>query len=267
MFRRVTFILALLWAAPAFAGAFMQPPQHGQVIAQLGFAEAGRAHDAYGRSVPIPAWRKFELSGYGEYGLTDWLTVIGSPSWFSFRAPTSRPTNYFGPLGSQTYARPGVAEAGARVRAFEWGDNVVSAQATARYAAGGAASEPFVDMGRRAQADVRLLYGRKFTLLGLSGYMDTAIAFRSKGAFGNQARFDATLAVQPFARTTLMMQSFTAITPGRLGGGFALSQKAAASVLFDVTDSLTLQAGALIALRGVNSAAEKGLVSGVWWKF
>ena len=73
--------------------------------------------------------------------------------------------------------------------------------------------------------------------------------------------------MQPFARTTLMLQSFSVLTPGRLGGSYALSQKLQTSVLLDVTETVALQAGALVALRGVRSAAERGLVTGVWYRF
>ncbi|MFO1116268.1 MAG: hypothetical protein U1E28_11320 [Beijerinckiaceae bacterium] len=269
MFCRVLLVCALFGAAPvsAHAGAFLQPPEHGQIISQLSFSEAGRAWDAYGRAVPIPAWRKFELTSYAEYGLTDWLTIIGSPSWFRFHAPAPRPSNWFGPVGSQDLSRVGAAQTGARVRLFEIGDHVVSVQASARYAGGGGDSVAYADMSRRMQVDLRIAYGRKFEWMGLSGYTDMQVAFRSAGVFGNQIRFDATLAVQPFARTTLMLQSFSVLTPGRLGGSYALSQKLQTSVLLDVTETVALQAGALVALRGVRSAAERGLVTGVWYRF
>ena len=122
-------------------------------------------------------------------------------------------------------------------------------------------------MRDRAQIDVRLLYGRKMEVLGLGGYVDLQIGFRSRGAFGHQFRFDATWAVRPLERTTLMLQSFTAITPGRLGDRFMLSQKLKASVVYDLTDALSVQLGAQAAMRGVNSAAERGIVGAVWWKF
>ena len=267
MFRVLSLVLVLCAPVVAWAGAFMQAPEHGQVIAELGFSEAGREFDALGRSTPVSSWRKFELTAYGEYGLADWITLIGTPSWFTFRAPAPRPSNYFGPLGDQTLSRAGAAALGARIRVHEWGDNVLSVQAMARYSAGGGGAEAYADMGRRAQADVRLLYGRKIELMGMSGYVDTQVGFRSDGPFGNQVRIDGTFALRPFDRTTLMLQSFTAITPGRLGAGFALSQKVQASALFDMTDRIALQVGAVLALRGVNSAAERGLVSGVWYRF
>lgn len=255
---RVFCVLAAFFAPNlAWAGAFMQAPEHGQVIAELAFSEANVAYDAFGRAGAVPAWRKFELSTYAEYGLTEAVTLIGDPSWFTFRAKP--------PGVSRT--RLGVAEAGARVKIVEWGDSILSAQATARYAAAGRGAAEFSDMRDRAQVDVRLLLGRKMEALGLGGYVDLQIGFRSRAVFGNQLRFDATWAVRPFARTTLMLQSFTAIAPGRLGDRFMLSQKMKASVVYDLTDSLSVQVGGLIALRGVNSAAERGIVSALWWKF
>ena len=258
MALRLCLVLVCLCAnAAARAGAFMQAPEHGQVIAELGFAEAGRGYDASGRALPIPSWRKFELTTYAEYGLTDWLTLIGEPAWFTFHAQ--------GP--SQSRTRIGAAEAGARARILEWDGNVVSGQATLRYAAGGRASQAYVDMGERAQVDLRLLYGRMIEALGMPGYVDMQAAFRTRGPYGDQIRFDMTWALRPFARTTLLLQSFTAITPGRAGDKFALSQKVQVSALYDVTESVSLRIGGVIALRGVNCAAERGLVSGMWWRF
>jgi len=235
----------------------MQAPEHGQVIAELTFSEANVAYDAFGRAGAVPAWRKFELSTYAEYGLTESVTLVGDPSWFTFHAKP--------PGVSRT--RIGVAEAGARVKVVEWGDNILSAQATARYAAGGRGVAEFSDIRDRAQVDARLLFGRKMEVLGLGGYVDVQVGFRSRAVFGNQFRFDATWAVRPLERTTLMLQSFTAIAPGRLGDRFMLSQKVKASVVYDLTDSLSVQFGGLMALRGVNSAFERGIVTAMWWKF
>ncbi len=257
MLRAFLFILGCIASGVAYAGAFMQAPEHGQVIAELGFSEAGVAYDAFGREGAIPSWRKFELSAYGEYGLADWLTLIGEPSWFAFRAKP--------PGVSRT--RLGASEAGARVRIVEWEDNILSAQATARYATGGRGGAEFSDMGQRAQVDVRLLYGRKIELFGFGGYVDTQVGFRSRGAYGHQLRFDATWALRPLTSLTLMLQSFTTITPGRLGDKFMLSQKIKASAVYDLTQSLSLQVGLIAALRGVNAAAERGVVSAVLWRF
>lgn len=257
MLRFILVVVAFFAPGFAWAGAFMQPPEHGQIIAELAFSEANIGYDALGRAGAIPAWRKFELSTYAEYGLTEFVTLIGDPSWFTFRAKP--------PGVSRT--RLGAAEAGARVRLVEWGDGVVSAQATARLAPAGRSAAAYLDMRETAQADIRLLYGRKMEVFGFAGYVDLQIGFRTRAAFGHQLRFDATWAVRPSERTTLMLQSFTAITPGRLGDRFMMSQKLKASVVYDLTEALALQVGGQMAMRGVNSAAERGIVAAVWWKF
>ena len=257
MLRFVCLIVALFAPSLAWAGAFMQAPEHGQVIAELAFTGADIAYDAFGRRGAIPAWRKFELSTYAEYGLTDFITLIGDPSWFTFKAKP--------PGVSRT--RLGVAEAGARVKVLEWGDSILSAQATARVAPAGRGAAEYSDMRDRIQFDARLLYGRKIAVLGYGGYVDLQIGFRTHAAYGHQLRFDATWAVRPFDRTTLMLQSFTALNPGRIGDRFMLSQKMKASVVYDLTESLSLQVGGVLAMRGVNSAAERGIVGAVWWKF
>ncbi len=185
----------------------------------------------------------------------------GSVSTLNSRPALLRPTAFMNRSGAS------VAEAGARVKLVEWGDNILSAQATARYAAGGRGAAEFSDIRDRAQVDARLLFGRKMDVLGLGGYVDVQVGFRSRAVFGNQFRFDATWAVRPLERTTLMLQSFTAIAPGRLGDRFMLSQKVKASVVYDLTDSLSVQFGGLMALRGVNSAFERGIVTAMWWKF
>lgn len=235
----------------------MQAPEHGLVIAELAFTRADTGYDSFGRATAIPAWRKFELSTYAEYGLTDFVTLIGDPSWFTFRAKP--------PGASRTGL--GAAEAGARVKIVEWGESILSAQATARHAPGARRAAQFSDMRDRIQADLRLLYGRKTQVLGFDGYVDLQLGFRTRAAFGHQLRFDATWAVRPLERVTLMLQSFTALNPGRIGGRFALAQKMKASLVVDVTESLSLQVGGILGLRGVNSAAERGIVSAAWWKF
>lgn len=249
--------MALFAPGVAWAGAFMQAPEHGQVIAELAFTRADSGYDSFGKPVAIPAWRKFELSTYAEYGLTDFVTLIGDPAWFTFRAK---------PPGVSR-SGPGAAEAGARVKILEWGESILSAQATARLAPGGRGAAQFSDMRERAQIDVRLLYGRNIQVLGLGGYVDLQVGFRTRAVFGHQLRFDATWAVRPMERVTLMLQSFTALNPGRIGGRFAVAQKIKASVLLDITESLSFQLGGVLAMRGVNSAAERGIVSAAWWKF
>lgn len=244
----------------------MQPEGAGQIIAQVEFSQADRGYDGYGRPVAIRAWRKVEVSAWGEYGLTDSITLIGEPSWRSFRADRIYDWNGF-EVGRAHVGRIGATQVGARVKLIEWGDSIISAQATARFAPGGREIALYSDMRRTAQADLRLLYGRRIALFGLNGFAGAEIGFRNDGAFGHQLRMDLTYGLQILDRLTLMLQNFTILTPRWFGGRLALSQKTQASFVFALTDAVSLQLGGMIGLRGVNAAAERGLVSAVWTRF
>jgi hypothetical protein len=58
----------------AWGGAWLMPPGEGQVIAYTAFSESNRAFDDQGHLIPVPAYKKFELGAYVEYGVTNWLT-------------------------------------------------------------------------------------------------------------------------------------------------------------------------------------------------
>ncbi len=230
--------LATLAAASspgAFAGAFLQAPDQGIVIAGGAFSDAVRAYDAAGRLVPVAAWRKFELTSYAEYGVTDWLTAI--------------------------------AEAGARVKAYEWDGNVFSAQILLRAPLGGASARVFADTTRFAQADLRVGYGRGFDLFGFRAFSDLQIGARTGGLFGHEARVDATLGLWAREDLLVLLQSFSAATPASWRRVRYLQEKVAGSAVYWFTPTIGLQVGATAALRGVNSSAERGGFTALWYRF
>ena len=254
---RLAGLLALVCATSVQAGAFLQKPGEGVIIAGGAFTDAVRAYDSIGRLVPVAPWRKFELTTYAEYGVTDWLTAIASPSLFVFRqAPPGR-----------NQAATGVAEAGARVRLFEWDTSVLSAQAIVRAPLAGQSARPFVDTSRFVQVDLRAAWGRGFDVFDLKAFSDIQIGFRSNGNFGHEGRIDATFGLWVFDPLLILAQSFTAVTPGRIGRSFYLSQKIQISAVYWVTPSLGVQVGGLLGQRGVNTGAERGAFSAVWVRF
>lgn len=239
------------------AGAFLQPPDQGIVIVGGAFAEAKRAYDPYGRLAPVAAWRKLEATAYAEYGVTDWLTAIASPSLFAFRQD---------PPG-QSRSATAVAEVGARVRIYEWDGNVLSAQALVRAPLAGEAARAFADTTRFAQADLRVGYGRGFELFGFRAFSDTQIGLRTNGLFGHQARVDSTLGVWARDDVLILAQSFTAATPAGWNRVRYLQQKVSGSAVYWLTPAIGLQVGALTSLRSVNAGAERGGFSALWVRF
>ena len=256
--RRAAGALVVLCASVgAEAGAFLQKPDEGIVIMGGAFTDAVRAYDAFGRLVPVAAWRKFELTTYAEYGVTDWLTAIASPSLFAFRQD---------PPGQNRQAI-GIAEAGARVRILEWGDNILSGQVMVRAPLAGASARPFADTTRFVQVDARAAWGRGFELWGFRAFSDLQVGFRSNGNYGHEARIDGTLGVWAFEPLLLLFQTFTAATPGPVGRSLYLSQKAQVSAVYWVTPSIGVQIGGVFGLGGVNSDAGRGGFSALWVKF
>ena len=251
----VTSVILFL-AAGARAGAWLEPPGQGEVILGGTFSDSLRAYDANGRLAPVSSYKKFELTAYAEYGATDATTLIAAPSVLDFRA---RPPG-------ESYAGMGVLEAGGRVKLYEYEEWIFSAQATLREATS-ARSRIFLDTGHGVQADARLLIGRTFTLLGFPAFSSLEIGYRSPGGFGHEIRADATLGIRPVEKVLVLLQAFnisavhtTPLYPTR-------SNKLAASIVYDITQSISLQVGGIIGLPGVNTTTERGVISAVWYRF
>ena len=71
----------------ARGGAWLMPPGDGQVIAATFFSDSTQAFNAQGHLIPVPAYKKFELGTYIEYGLTNWLTLVAAPSYDRIQNP------------------------------------------------------------------------------------------------------------------------------------------------------------------------------------
>lgn len=257
VWRVVVALAFLCTSVAAEAGAFLQKPDEGILIMGGAFTDAVRAYDALGRLVPVAPWRKFELTTYAEYGITDWLTGIASPSLFMFRQD---------PPGHNQGAT-GVAEAGARARILEWGDSILSGQVIVRAPLAGASARPFVDTTRFVQIDARAAWGHGFELWGFRGFSDIQVGFRSNGNFGHEARIDSTVGVWAFEPLLLLFQSFTAATPGRIGQSLYLSEKVQVSAVYWITPKVGVQLGGILGLRGINADAERGGFSALWVRF
>lgn len=263
----------------AQAGAWLFPKGAGQLILSTGFADARNAYDATGRLVATPPYRKFEARAYLEHGLTDWLTFIGEADAMSFRGAPAP----YDPLelliaqakaGLPLYAPPprglkyeglGLGGAGARLRLFETGDYVFSAEARLRGAS--AQARRFLDMRDPVQVDARLLVGRSFSLFDMPGFLDTQLGYRSRGQNGDEFRFDLTAGLRPLDHLLLMAQSYSAIAPrGRFTPALA-QQKFQLSAVYDVAPSVSVQVGGVAAPGGVNAPAERGVISAIWWRY
>ena len=279
---RAVFIVNCVMAVAAqsvYAGAWLMPEGGGQAILTTTFADARKAYDAKGRLIETPSYRKFETRVYVEHGLFDWLTVVAEGGYMNFSGAEG-PFDHLNLLIAETkaglslsmqgpggarYEGLGLGAVGARTLLFTWGEYIVSAQAGVRAAS--PAARRFLDMRDAVQGDLRLLVGRPFDLLGLPGFIDAQFGYRSRGQNGDEIRADFTLGLRPLPPILLLGQSFSAFSPRGGPAGVVAAQKFQLSAVYDVTASLSLQIGAIAALGGVNSPAERGLISALWWRY
>ncbi|MGJ0559682.1 MAG: hypothetical protein ACR651_11065, partial [Methylocystis sp.] len=177
----------------------------------------------------------------------------------------NRQTALGGGLPGARYEGLGLGAFGARALLFTWGGYIVSLQAGLRAAS--PAARRFLDMRDPVQADLRLLVGRPFELFGFPGFVDAQLGYRSRGQNGDEIRADLTAGLRPLPAILLLAQSFSGFAPRGGPAGVVAAQKFQLSAVYDMTASLSLQIGAIAALGGVNSPAERGLISAVWWRY
>jgi protein XagA len=270
-------------AVAARAGAWLYPEGQGQLILTTAFGAARGAFDARGRLATTPPYRKWETRFYLEHGVTDWLTFVGEGSAMSFHgaAEPSRidALNYLieeakagrplllppSPAAGTRYEGLGLGAAGVRFGGLAYGDYVLSTEAS--ICAASSEARKVLDMRGAPQFDLRLLMGRSFSLFGFTGFLDTQIGYRTRGQNGDEVRVDLTAGVRPFDSLTLMAQSFSAVAPRGGVSTLMAAQKFQLSAVYGVTPRISLQIGAVTALSGVNSPAERGLIGAIWWRY
>ncbi len=275
----IVFCVTAVAAQPACGGAWLMPQGEGQAILATTFADARKAYDANGRLIETPSYRKFETRVYVEHGVLDWLTVVAEGGYMNFsgaagpfdrlnllidEAKAGLPLSLQTPPGPR-YEGLGLGALGARTRLFAWGDYIVSLQAGVRAAS--PAARRFLDMRDAVQGDSRLLVGRPFELFGLPGFIDAQLGYRSRGQNGDEIRADFTAGLRPLPPILLLAQSYSGFAPRGGPAGVVAAQKFQLSAVYDVSASLSLQIGAIAAIGGVNSPAERGLISALWWRY
>jgi len=266
--RTPRFFLALIAAAggltgagieAAWGGAWLLPPGQGQIIAATFYSESNRAFDARGQLVPVPDYRKFELGTYIEYGLTNWLTLVASPSYVRIRNP---------PPG-QSYNGLGESEIAARVGLYRTDTGVLSFQVGLRSPGFSFADSlgPFA-VRRAASLDVRGLAGRNVVVAGMEGFVEAQGAYRFYAAGQpGEWRIDLTMGLRPWPRLLVMLQSYTSIVNGSLQFGHVSWTKLQPSLVYNIAPQWSVQIGGFITVAGINAGRELGPFAAVWYRF
>jgi hypothetical protein len=242
------------------AAAFLDPAGQGEVIVTTSFTDSANAFDASGRLVPVASYRKFELTAWTDYGLTDWLTLIVVPSADDI-VNSSNPTS--------TYRGPGMTEAGLRVPVVQAGSTILSVQATGLVPGSFDKTDPALAGYDSFESDARLLYGTSFELSGLSSFLDVEAGYRWHEIGPGEVRADLTFGIRPIPNVQLLAQSFNIISvgPGVPWSPNLRSDELEASAVYDFAKGWSAQLGVLATVAAINARREQGLVTAVWYRF
>lgn len=252
---------AFLTLLPAglHAQAFVQRQGEGRVIVTAIYSDSDRAFNANGRSVPILGYEKVELYAAGEYGLTDDLTLLLTPSYRSVSV-----------AGDVDTRGLNFVEAGARYRIGEAGGTTFSLQGTVRVP-GATRRDALGQVGNVAtEIDLRGQAGAGFGPNGAAGFVIGELGYRIRTEDPpDEFHADLTLGLHLAPRWTLIANSYNTISNGRGRGVFTdyRYHNLYLGLVHDVSPTVAVQAGGLATLAGKNALRERGLFGGFWLRF
>ncbi len=240
------------------------PEDEGQLLVTTTFADASDAYDGQGRLIKTPSYKKFETQAYVEYGAASWLTVVAEASGMNFQGSNGQAS--LAAPNAPHYSGLGLGGLGARVPIGDFGGFFVSLQASAR-AASSQAAQTFLDMKEREQFDVRLQVFRGVQIADFNGFFDAQFGYRTKGQNGDEARIDLTAGLHLRPDFMVMAQSFTAISLWPSAGNSIAVQKFEISGVYNIDPTFSVQLGFIDSPIGINSPAERGIVTSLWTRF
>lgn len=242
--------LFLFCPAPAYAGAWTEAPGHGQTIITFRGSSAVAAFDAEGETRAAD-FRKQGVELYASRGVTGNATVILQTSYAKLRS------------GGQSIAGWEDTQVGVQQRLLHDERQVLSVLVSSFIP-----GDPALTSGG-FDSEMRVLYGRSFTLGGRPAYVNVETGYRWRAnGFADQVRPDITLGWNATPSLALMAQSFNAIVVGDGATDYEGEQnKAQLSAVWSVSQAARLQVGAFATLAGANSPRERGLLASLWLNF
>lgn len=249
-----------LAAAPAHAGAWPQTQGRTSIIARLTTTTAPHAFDAGGQVVRDADFEKTEIDAYVEHGWRESVTLL------------IKPTLQHTIVGSQRRTGLATVEAGVRARVWEFEeDQSVLALQTSLILPMREhdKANPLITSGH-TDIDVRLLLGAPGTLLGLTDFADTQLAYRHRGgAAPDEIRLDMTYGINLGPDWTIMTQSLTVAAIGNARAPFQqfVSQKAQLSLRWQFAPDRHVELGGLKTMSGIQTVRESGAFIAFWASF
>ena len=261
-------VLLVSWAIsaacdtrPGSASAWNRPAGEGLAIVDATLDRGAEAFDARGRIAPVRPYRKDEVAGYVEYGVTDRLMVVARPSFdrVSIGAP-----------GPASYTGLGFTSVGGQIQALSVGSAVAAVQGTIGLPGEASRRNPALIGNTAREGEVRLLGGLGIEPCGYAAFIDAQQAFRTRsGGAAAQWHSDLTLGLWPSPKLLVMLRSETVIP---IGAGTTWFPSARASKLgiagvYALTGAVQIEVGLSTTVWGRDALRERGLQTALWYRF
>ena len=190
-------VAAISLPASADAGAWNQPKGQGQVILKYEPMWSQRRFDPDGNRVALAHQREDQVvSVWGEYGLTDKVTLLLKTDWQDADD------------GTRSYRGMGPTEVGGRWQVLSRETSVVSMQASyvtdsqGRNAAWGSPGEGTQEF------DLRFLAGHSFVRKNRQQFVEVQLARRWRDHLPDETRLEATAGVHLSSKYTILSQLY-----------------------------------------------------------
>jgi protein XagA len=250
-------VLAL--AGRAEAGAWTLDRGHIQMISGVTASQATRSFDGASSASQRVLFRKMLSQNLVEYGLTDAVTLFAAPEFVTAVSDTNG-------LGV-TRARDFSMEGGVRIL-LSSRIGMLSLQTSAKTAGAFDMSVSGGGNPSGRQFELRLLYGRGFTIFGRQGFFDFEVAERwIRRPRPNEMVIDGSAGLWVLPRTQFLFQTFNTISGGgaKTPYGFYRVHKFELSLVQRLTPRWSVQAGVIWSAAGQNIVKEQGFAAAVWY--
>jgi len=244
----------------ATASAFLMPPGEGEIITTTVFSGTARAFDGHGNVIPVRSYQKFEIGTYIDYGVTDWLTFVATPS--IDRIHTGDP---------RTAVGVGDSALGARAALYRAPGVAISLQGLIRPPLT-LETDPMTKSFTHSSSwsgELRLLFGYSTALFGYDMFADLGLGYRWNDQITpDEWRADLTLGLHATPKFMLLAQTFVAISNGHSAINPSYYwDKGALSGVYALSPVWSVQAGGFATLAGRNAGREIGPFAGLWYRF
>jgi len=247
---------ATIAADPAHADPFTMQKGQGRVIVTGIVTSSDKGFDDGGHVSNIPDYDQAQVYAQAQYGATDDLTILLTPSFRDVQVD-----------GSQGTSGLGYTDVGARYR-FAHGTNwTLSAQGLVRIPGKKRADRAAQVGSTDAEYDLRV--GGGYSAGPVFASLEGSYRLRA-GDPQNEFHADATLGYRATPRVLLLASSYNTYSDGVGRDVFAQRYRyndVFLSGVYDVSDRLSLQAGYTATVAGRNALRQRGPLLGLWYRF